>query len=83
MVLVKFNNLGLALGMALKFDHCGKKFKTKSQRVFGTNSFAGRSDRGKTGKGKGPFCTPILNTVKGESPCGEITKIGCERGIQL
>ena len=41
----KFNNLGLAVGMALKFGtSVTKRVKTKSQKVFGANSKTGRGD---------------------------------------
>ena len=45
--------------------HCGKRVKTKSQKVFGANSYVCRSYRGKTGRGMGSFCPPIpiLNRV--------------------
>ena len=48
----KFNNVGLALGTNLKFcNQCGKRVKTKSGNILGTNSYVCRSYRGKTGKG--------------------------------
>ena len=39
---------------------CGQRDKTKSQKVFGTNSYVCRSYRGKTGRG--PFC-PSLSWI--------------------
>ena len=54
----KFNNLGLVLGIALKFlQQCGKRIKTKSQQVFGVNSFVCRSYMRKTGREGG--LTPL------------------------
>ena len=44
----KFNNLGLALST---IHHCGKRVETKSQKVFGANSYVCRSWKGKTGRG--------------------------------
>ena len=48
-----FSNLRLALGMALKCYalESGKRVKTKSQNVFGANSYVCRGYRGKTGRG--------------------------------
>ena len=51
----KFNNLVLALGIALKV---GKSVKTKSQKVFGSSSYVCRSYRGKAGSG-GTVCPPL------------------------
>ena len=46
----KFNNLGLAPGISLKFQHqCCTRVKTKSQRVLWANFYVCRSYRGKTG----------------------------------
>ena len=36
---IKFNNLELALGMALTLHQCDKKVKTKSQKVLRANSY--------------------------------------------
>ena len=36
---IKFNNLELALGMALILQQCDKKVKTKSQKVLRANSY--------------------------------------------
>ena len=48
----KFNNLGLALGMALKFNtNVAEKVKIKSQKVLGGNSYICRSYKGKTDRG--------------------------------
>ena len=59
-------NLGLALGIVLKYlKQCGKRVKTKLQKVFETSSYVCANYRGKTGRG--PFCTsppPILNRAK-------------------
>ena len=39
----KFNNLGLVLGMAFEILHkCGKRVKTKSQKVLGANFYVCR-----------------------------------------
>ena len=35
----KLNNLGLGLGMSLKFYISGKRVKIKSQKVLGVNSY--------------------------------------------
>ena len=70
---LKFNNLGLALGMALKFyTSVTKGLKRKSQKVLGVNSYICRCYKGKTCRGK-PFCPPspspiphlILNRING------------------
>ena len=45
----KFNNLGVAGGMVLKFTPVLKRVKTKSQKVLRANSYVCRSFRGKTG----------------------------------
>ena len=47
----KFNNLGMALGMSLKFyANVAKGLKlSKSQKVLGANSYVSGSYRGKTG----------------------------------
>ena len=63
----KFNDLELALGMALKFyTSMAKGLKAKSQKVLVANSYVCRSYRGKTGRW--PFCPPpplpILSRVK-------------------
>ena len=42
----KLNNLGLTLEI---LHQCGKRVKTKSQKVLGANSYVCRSYRGKTG----------------------------------
>ena len=48
----KFNNLGLALGMALKTKYQrGRKVKIKSQKFSGANSYICKSYKGKTGRG--------------------------------
>ena len=52
----KLNNLGLALGMNLKFYQYDKRTKTKSQKVLAAIFYVCRSSRGKTGKGT--FLTP-------------------------
>ena len=49
--------MGLALGnlkLEILRHTCGKRVKTKSQKVFGVNSYVCRSYRGKTGRGR-PF----------------------------
>ena len=48
---IKFNNLELALGMALTLHQCDKKVKTKSQKVLRANSYICISYRGKIGRG--------------------------------
>ena len=62
----KFNNLGLALVMALKFyTGVGKRVKTRSQKVLGVNSNIYRSCRGKlVGRERGLFGLPVTNRVK-------------------
>ena len=58
--MVKFNNLGLALGMASTFLHqCDKRVKAKSEKIFGADSYFLRSFREKTGRG--PFCSHSLD----------------------
>ena len=60
----KFNNLELALTMALKFYiSVGKGLKLKFKKFWGTNSYVSRSYKGKTVRG--PFCSPspILDRV--------------------
>ena len=54
--------------------HCGKRVRTKSQKVLGTNSYICRSYRGKTGRG--PFYPPppILNRVKNMFKVTFVTK---------
>ena len=47
----KFNNLGLALGMALILQQCGKRVKIKTRKVLEANSCVCRSYRGKTNRG--------------------------------
>ena len=42
----KFNNLGLVLGMT----KCGKRGKTKRQKMLGANFYVCRNFRGKTGR---------------------------------
>ena len=46
----KFNNSELSLGMALKFDKCGNRIKTKRKNVSVANSYACGSCIGKTGR---------------------------------
>ena len=48
----KFNNLGLALGIALEFfAGLAKGLKLKVRKLWGGNSYVRRSYRGKTGRG--------------------------------
>ena len=48
----KFNNLGLALGIALEFyTGLGKGLKLKVRKLWGSNSYVRRSYRWKTGRG--------------------------------
>ena len=63
---IKFNNLELALGMALTLHQCDKKVKTKSQKVLRANSYICISYRGKIGRGClfAPPPLPIFNRVK-------------------
>ena len=62
----KFNNLGLTVGMDLKFyTSVAKGLKLKEIKVFGGDSNVCRSYREKTGSG--PFCSPILNRINGIS----------------
>ena len=56
---------GLGTGTSYEpevFQQCGKRFKTKSQKVFVANSYVCRSYMEKTGSGT--FCSPIVNRVK-------------------
>ena len=49
---LKFKNLGLVLGMALKlYISVTKRLKIKVKKVWGANSYICRSCRGKTGRG--------------------------------
>ena len=64
---IKFNNLELALGMALTLHQCDKKVKTKSQKVLRANSYICISYRVKIGWGclfAPPPPLPIFNRVK-------------------
>ena len=45
---------------------CGKKIKTKSQTIFGVNSYICRSHRGKTGSGIG-LMFPLQNRIQTNS----------------
>lgn len=48
----RLNNLGLALGIALRFYvSVAKRTETKSKKVFGANSYVCRSNKGKAGMG--------------------------------
>ena len=61
-----FNNLELALGMALKFyTSVGKGLKLKVRTLLGIDSYVGRSYKGKTGRGIGGGLFPMLNEIKG------------------
>ena len=61
----KFNNLELALGMALKvYTSVGKRLKLKVRKFLGINSYVCRSYKGKTGRGRGGL-SPMLNKIKG------------------
>ena len=64
----KLNNLGKALDKNWKFYISvakAKRVKTKSQKVFGPNSYICRNYRGKTGRGL--FAPIILKRVNGGS----------------
>ena len=56
-----FNNLGLALGLALKFYKTVAKELKLKVKVFGANSYVSRSYREKTGRR--PLVSPILIRV--------------------
>ena len=63
-VLVQVQQFGTGTMYELEILHqCGKRFKTKSQKVLGANSYVCRIYRGKTGRGDFLPC-PILNRVK-------------------
>ena len=58
--MVKFNNLGLALGMASTFlRQCDERVKAKSQKSFSADSYFLRSFREKTSRGV--FCSHSLD----------------------
>ena len=62
LILVQAQQFGTGTRYVLGILHqCGKKVKTKSQKVLGANSYVCRSYTGKTGRG--PFWRPILNRV--------------------
>ena len=64
---LKFNNLRLALGVALKFyTSVTKGLKLKIRKFWGANFYVCRSYRGKTGSRLSPPSppVPILNRVK-------------------
>ena len=64
MALVQVEWFGTGTRYDLENLHqCGKKVKTKSQKVFGANSYISRSYRRKSGR-RDLFATPILNKVK-------------------
>ena len=68
MVLVEVQYFGTAFRYGLETLHqCGKRVKTKSQKVLRANSYVCRSYRGKTGSGGGVLLasppSPILNRV--------------------
>ena len=63
----KLTNLGLTLGMTLKFyTSVTKRVKTNIRKVLWAKSYVCSSYRGKTGRGClfAPTPTPILNRVK-------------------
>ena len=64
MVLVQVQSFETGTRYELEiFCYCGKRVKTKSQKVLGAKSYVCRSYRGKTGRG-GAFSPPrILNRV--------------------
>ena len=55
----KFSNLGLALGITLKFyTSVARRLKLKFRKFWGAKSYVCRSYRGKTSSGEGgAFCT--------------------------
>ena len=58
-VLVQVQELGTGINYKLEALHqCGKKVKTKSQKVLGANSYVCGSYRGKTSTGGGLFGPP-------------------------
>ena len=68
MVLVQVQKLGTDTRYEREIlCQCGKRVKTKSQKVFGANSYVCRSYWGKGKLVGGPVCPPpppILNRVK-------------------
>ena len=64
MVLVQVEQFGTGTRYELEILHeCGKKVKTKSQKVLGANSYVGEVTEKKL-VGGGDFLPPILNRVK-------------------
>ena len=60
-----FNNLGMAIGIALKvYTSAPKLLKTKGQNALGANSYVCRSYKGKTGSESLFVHHTILNKVK-------------------
>ena len=56
-VLVQVQWLGTGTRYKLEILHqCAKRVKTKSQKIFGANSYVCRSYSGKGGSGGGAFC---------------------------
>ena len=65
MVLVEVQYFGIGTNYGLQMLlWCGKKVKTKSQKVLEASSYVCRSYRGKTGRGGFLVSTPILNRDK-------------------
>ena len=57
--MVQAQELGTGTKYKLEVLHqCGKKVKTKSQKVLGANSYVCESYRGKTGRGGGGLFGP-------------------------
>ena len=61
MLLVQVQQFRTGTRYALKLLHgCGKKVKTRSQKVLGANSYIGRSYREKAGRGSCTFSVSIF-----------------------
>ena len=60
MVLAQVQQFGTGTRYGFKIlHHCGKRIKTKIQKVLGANFYVCRSYRGKTGR-RGPFWPPTF-----------------------
>ena len=61
-VLVQGTGTGTDTGTRYELEtlhQCGKKVKTKNQKVLGASSYVWRSCRENTGRGGGGFCPPL------------------------
>ena len=64
-VLVQVQQLGTGTRYGLEISgQCGKRVKTKSQKVLGANLYVCRSNREKTGRGGEGLAFAILNRIK-------------------